>query len=139
LPQPLNLAGGGSGTLLVRRQMRTLLHAYPDGVVLKVEQVLCVPGQRSHTSVEVRALEVGHGRKMLLPYGILLILDREKRNRQCNGSGETVLARRGESDVHHHLNTGARLATDDGPRPWLCKVKGYHHANLTPIHVVDPG
>jgi hypothetical protein len=65
--------------------------------------------------VEVRALEVRHGRKMLLPYGILLILDREKRNRQCNGSGETVLTWRGESDVHHHLNAGARLATDDGP------------------------
>jgi hypothetical protein len=37
MPQPLNLAGGGSGTLLVRRQTRTLLHAYPGGVVLKVE------------------------------------------------------------------------------------------------------
>jgi hypothetical protein len=44
MPQPLNLMGDGSGTLLVRRQMRTLLHAYPDGVVLKVEQVQCVPG-----------------------------------------------------------------------------------------------
>jgi hypothetical protein len=37
MPQPLNLAGGGSGTLLVRRQTRTLLYAYPGGVMLKVE------------------------------------------------------------------------------------------------------
>jgi hypothetical protein len=44
MPQPLNLAGGGSVTLLVRRQSRTLLHAYPGGVVLKVEQ-LHVPDQ----------------------------------------------------------------------------------------------
>jgi hypothetical protein len=29
--------GGGSGTLLVCRQTRTLLHACPSGVVLKVE------------------------------------------------------------------------------------------------------
>jgi hypothetical protein len=45
MPQPLNLEGGGSGTLLVHRQTCTLLHACPSGVVLKVEQVLCVPGQ----------------------------------------------------------------------------------------------
>jgi hypothetical protein len=37
MPQPLNLSGGSSGTLLVRRQMHTLLHAYPGGVMLKVE------------------------------------------------------------------------------------------------------
>jgi hypothetical protein len=37
MPQPLNLVGGSGGTLLVRRQMRTLLHACPGGVVLKVE------------------------------------------------------------------------------------------------------
>jgi hypothetical protein len=45
MPQPLNLTGGGSGTLLVRRQTRTLLHACPSSVVLKVEQVLHVPDQ----------------------------------------------------------------------------------------------
>jgi hypothetical protein len=44
MPQPLNLASGGGGTLLVRRQTRTLLYAYPGGVVLEVEQVLCIPG-----------------------------------------------------------------------------------------------
>ena len=67
MPQPLNIAGGGSGTLLVRRQTHTLLHACPGGVMLKVEQVLRVPGQRSHPGVEVRALEVGHGLKTMLP------------------------------------------------------------------------
>jgi hypothetical protein len=45
MPQPLKLLGGGGGTLLTHRQMRTLLHAYPDGVVLEVEQVLRVSGQ----------------------------------------------------------------------------------------------
>jgi hypothetical protein len=50
--------------------------------VLKVEQVLRVPSQRSHPSVEVRALEVRHGCMSLLPYGALLIPDREKRDRQ---------------------------------------------------------
>jgi hypothetical protein len=45
MPQPLNLMGGSSGTLLVRHQIRTLLHACLGGVMLKVEQVLCVSGQ----------------------------------------------------------------------------------------------
>jgi hypothetical protein len=66
MPQPLKLVGGGSGTLVVRRQMRTLLHARTYGVVLEVEQVLCIPGQRSHLGMEVRALEVGRGIKALL-------------------------------------------------------------------------
>jgi hypothetical protein len=45
MPQPLNLTGGDGGTLLVCRQMRTLLPGHPSGVVLEIEQVLCVPGQ----------------------------------------------------------------------------------------------
>jgi hypothetical protein len=49
--------------------MRTLQPGHPGDVVLEVEQVLCLPGQRSHLDVEVRALEVGHGFKVLLPYG----------------------------------------------------------------------
>jgi hypothetical protein len=73
---------GGGGTLLVRHQTRMLLHAYPSGVVLEVEQVLRVPGQGSHPSREVRALEVRHGLKALLPYGVLLIPNREKHDMQ---------------------------------------------------------
>jgi hypothetical protein len=128
MPQPLNLEGGGSGTILVRRMTRTLLHAYPSGAVLKVEQVLRVPGKRSHPSVEVRvpgkrshpsvevrALEVGHGLKTLLPYGALLILNQEKGDRQCYSSYEAVLTQGGESDVHHQLNVGVELTADDGP------------------------
>jgi hypothetical protein len=82
IPQPLNLTGGGSGTLLVCRQTRMLLHACPGGVALKVEQVPHVPSQRSHPNMEVRAPEVGHGLKTLLPYGVLLISNREKRERK---------------------------------------------------------
>jgi hypothetical protein len=69
-----------------------LLHAYPGDVVLEVEQVLRVPGQQSHPNMEVRALEIGHGLKALLPYGVLLILNQEKRNRQCGSSGEAIIA-----------------------------------------------
>jgi hypothetical protein len=56
--------------------------------------------------MEVRALKVGHELKALLPYGVLLILNREKCDRQCHCSYEAVLAQGGEDDVHHHLNTG---------------------------------
>jgi hypothetical protein len=45
MPQPLKLMEGGGGALLIRRQTHTLLHARPGGVVLEVEQVLCIPGQ----------------------------------------------------------------------------------------------
>jgi hypothetical protein len=108
-------------------------------LLLKVEQVLCVPGQRSHPDVEVRAIEVKHGRKALLPYGVLLIPNQEKCDRQCGSSGEAVLAQKGESDVRHHLNVGVGFAVDDGPRPCLHRVEGYRHANLAPIQGMDPG
>jgi hypothetical protein len=49
--------------------------------VLEVEQVLRVLGQQSHPGMEVRALEVGHGLKTLLPYGVLLLLNWEKCDR----------------------------------------------------------
>jgi hypothetical protein len=67
--------------LLVCYQTHTLLHAGPSGVVLEVEHVLCVPSQQSHPGKEVRALEVEHGLKSLLPYGILLTPNHEKHNR----------------------------------------------------------
>jgi hypothetical protein len=86
--------------------------------------------------VEVRALEVTHDLKTLLPYGVLLILNRVKRDRQCCSSGEAVLAQGGESDVHHQLNVGVGLTAGDGPRPWLHGVEGYHHADLTLVHAV---
>jgi hypothetical protein len=65
--------------------------------------------------VDVRALKVGQGLKALLPYGVLLILNREKCDRQCGSSGEAVLAQGGDNDVHHHLNASVGLAADDGP------------------------
>jgi hypothetical protein len=86
MPQPLNLTGGGSGTLFVRRPTHTLLHGRVGNVVLEV------PGQRSHPSVEVRVLDVRHGLKALLPYGVLLIPNQQKCDRQCCCSGEVVLA-----------------------------------------------
>jgi hypothetical protein len=96
MPQPNNLVGGGSGTLLVHL-------------------------------------------KMLLPYGVLLILNREKRDRQCYSSGEVVLAQGGESDARHQLNARVGLTADDEPRPWLHGVEGYHHADLTLAHAMGLG
>jgi hypothetical protein len=104
--------------------------------MLEVEQVMRVHGQRSHPDVERRALEVGHSLKAMLPYGVLLILNQEKRNRQCCCSGEAVLTQGGEGDVHHPLNASVGLATNDGPRPRIHGVEGYRHANLTPIQAV---
>jgi hypothetical protein len=124
MPQRLNLLCDSDGTLLVCCQTRTLLPGCPRGVVLEVEQVLCVLGQRSHLGVEVRALEVGHSLKTLLPYRVLLILNWEKRDRQCCSSGEAVLTQGGESDVRHQLNASVELTADDEPRPQLRGVEG---------------
>jgi hypothetical protein len=74
--------------------------------------------------MEVRALEVGHGFKALLPYGVLLILNREKRDRQCCCSCEAVLTQGGEGDVRHHLNAGVGLAADNGPDHGCTGSKG---------------
>jgi hypothetical protein len=139
MPQPLNLSCGGGGTLLIRRQTRTLLPGCPHGVVLEVEQVLHVLGQRSHPGMEVRALEVGHSLKTLLSYGVLLIPNQEKHDRQCGSSSEAVLTQGGESDVRHQLNAGVGLAADYRPRPRLRGVEGYHHADLALVHVVGRG
>jgi hypothetical protein len=84
-------------------------------LLLEVEQVLCISNQRSHPGVEVRTLEVGHSLQALLPYGVLLILNWEKREKQCCCSGEAVLTQGGEGDVRHPVNTSVGLAIDDGP------------------------
>jgi hypothetical protein len=89
--------------------------------------------------VKVRAVEVEHDLKALLPYGVLLILNREKCDRQCCCSGEVVLAQGCEGDVRHHLNAGVRLTADDKPRPRLRGVEEYHHANLAPVQAVGHG
>jgi hypothetical protein len=81
----------GGGVLLICGQMHTLLHAGPGGVVLQVEQVLRILGHRNHLDTEVGALEDRHGLKMLLSYRVLLILNQEKRDRQCCYSGKAAL------------------------------------------------
>jgi hypothetical protein len=88
--------------------------------------------------MEVRALEVEHGLKALLPYGVLLILNWGKLDRQYCSSGEAVLAQEGDNDVCHHLNAGVGLAADDRPRPPLRGVKGYRHADHAPIQAIGP-
>jgi hypothetical protein len=79
------------GVLLKRAQVQTLLDDGPDGVVLQVEHVLRVLGQRSHAGMEVRALGVRHGLKMLLPHGILLVSNQEERDWHRSGVGEAAL------------------------------------------------
>jgi hypothetical protein len=130
---------GSGGVLLICYQTHTLLHAGLSGVVLEVKQVLRIPSQQSHPSMEVRTLEVRHSLKTLLQYRVLLILNQEKCNRQCCYSSEAILARGGEDNVRHHLDIGVGLAIDDGPQPRLHGVKGYRHANLAHVQVMSLG
>jgi hypothetical protein len=89
--------------------------------------------------MEVRALEVKLGLKVLLSYGVLMIPNREKRDGQCCCSGESILAQGGEGDVGHHLDAGVGLTADDGARPWLCGVEGYRHTKLAPAQIMGLG
>jgi hypothetical protein len=41
--------------------------------------------------------------------------------------------------VCHHLDGSVGLSADDGPRPRLRRVDGYHHASLTHYHTVGHG
>jgi hypothetical protein len=97
MPQPL-------GVLLVCGQPQTLLDDGPVGIVLQVEQVLCVHGHLSHTGMEVGALRVGHSHKALLPHRVLLITNREERRRHLSSGGEVALTLGGEGDKCHLLD-----------------------------------
>jgi hypothetical protein len=76
---------------------------------------------------------------MLLPYGVLQILNQVKHYWQCGSSGEVVLAQGGESDVRLQLNASVGLTTDDGPRLRLRGVEGYRHTDLTLVHAMGYG
>jgi hypothetical protein len=122
LLQLLKLTRNGIVVLIVCGQMHTLLHDSPGGVMLQVEQVLRILGHRNHVGAEVRALEVRHGLKALLPHGVFLILNREKRDRHRCGSGEATLTQQGECDVGCLLDGSVGLNADDGPRPWILLI-----------------
>jgi hypothetical protein len=130
LLQLLKLVRNGGVVLIVCGKTHMLLHDHPDGVMLQVEQVLRVLGHHNHASAEVRALEVRHNLKVLLPHRIFLIPNQEKSDRHHDGSGETTLTQLDECDVSRLLDGGVRLAADDGPHPRILLVEGYHHASL---------
>jgi hypothetical protein len=103
--------------LLVCGHTHALLDDSSGEVVLQVEQVLHALEHCSHNGVEVRALEVGHGLKVLLPYGIPLITNREERDLHLLSSSEVALTQGGECDLHRLLDDVVKLGADDNPHP----------------------
>jgi hypothetical protein len=77
--------------LLEEGHPQVLLDDGLDGVPLPVEHVLHVLGHCNHVGVEVRALQVNHVLKMLPPHGLLLLTDREQRDRHHGGVIEAAL------------------------------------------------
>jgi hypothetical protein len=86
--------------------------------------------------VEVGALEVIHGLKALLPHGVLLIMNKEKRDRHLSCSDEVAVTQGGEGDVCHLLDGGVKLAVDDDPYPWVHGVEGYRHVDLAHVQAM---
>jgi hypothetical protein len=121
MPQLLNV-------LLKRAQVQTLLDDGPDSSDLQVKHVLCIPDQCSHAGIEVRALRVGHGLKMLLPHRVLLVMNRKESDWHPCSVGEAALTQGGECDLCRLLNGLIQLNPDDGCHPWLHWVEGYRHA-----------
>jgi hypothetical protein len=116
--------------LLKRARVQTLPD---DGLAiagLQVKHVLRVPGQRSHASIEVRALGVGYGLKMLLPHWILLVTDQKERDWHHGGVGEAALTQGGECDLCRLLDGLIQLNPDDSCHPRFHRVEGYHHVDL---------
>jgi hypothetical protein len=72
-------------------QVQMFLHDGPASAGLQVKHVLRVPDQRSHASVEVRPLGVGHSLKALLPHRILLVTDQKEHDWHRGGVGEVAL------------------------------------------------
>jgi hypothetical protein len=119
--------------LLKRAQVQTLLDDGPGSPGLQVTHVLRVPSQHSHADVEVRALRVGHGLKMLLSHRILLVMNQKERDWHRGGVGEAALTQGGECNLCRLLDGLIQLDPDDGCHPWLRRVEGYHHVDLTLI------
>jgi hypothetical protein len=92
--------------------------------VLQVEQVTHVLGHHCPSGAEVWALEVGHSLEVLLPHGVLLILDWEECDRHLGGGGEAALTQIRESHVCHLLDGVVNLIADDGSYPWCHGSKG---------------
>jgi hypothetical protein len=72
-PQLCELAWGSDVALFISGHIETLLDNSFGGVVLQVEWVLLILSHSSHAGVEVQALRVRYGLKVLLPYGVSLI------------------------------------------------------------------
>jgi hypothetical protein len=132
----LELVRNGGVVLIVCSQTHARLHDSLGGVMLLVEQVLRVLGHRSHAGAEVRALEIRHSLKALLPHGIFLILNQEKHNRHHGGSGEATLIEGDECDVSRLLDCSVGLTANDDPCRWILLVEGYRHAGLTYVHAI---
>jgi hypothetical protein len=113
-----------------RARVQTLLDDGPSSAGLQVKLVLRIPGQRSHASVQVRALGIGHSFKTLLPHRILLVTERKERDWHRGSVGEVALTQRGEYDLCRLLDGLIQLDPDDGCHPRLCRVEGYHHVDL---------
>jgi hypothetical protein len=107
-----------------------LPHDGPTSAGLQVKHVLRIPGQHSHTGVEVRPIGVGHGLKTLLPHMILLITDRKERDWHRGGVGEAALTQGGECDLCRLLDGLIQLDPNDSCHLRLRRVEGYHHVDL---------
>jgi hypothetical protein len=110
--------------LLEEGHPQTLLDDGLDGVPLQVEHVLHVLGHRSHAGVEVRTLWVGHVLKTLPPHGLLLLVDREQRDRHRGSVVETTLTQGCEDDVCCLLDHLVQLDATDSCSPRLCRAVG---------------
>jgi hypothetical protein len=116
--------------LLKRARVQMLSHDGPAGAGLQIKQVLRIPSQCSHASMEVGPLGVGHSLKALLPHGILLVADRKEHDSHRGGVDEVGLTQGGECDLCCLLDGLIQLDPDDSCYPRLHQVEGYHHIDL---------
>jgi hypothetical protein len=73
---------------LVRVQTRVLLDDGAAGVVLKVEQIMCILGHLGPPDIELRADEVTSYVEVLTPLELLLVTDQEQHDRRVGPVSE---------------------------------------------------
>jgi hypothetical protein len=74
---------------------------------------------------------------VLLPQGILLILNRKECKRSAGGVGEVALTEGCESHVHHLLNAIIKVNAYNGYSVRCCRVEQDLHSNLARTQAVS--
>jgi hypothetical protein len=89
--------------------------------------------------VEVQALGVKYGLKVLMPHKISVLAKWKERDRCCSGVGKVAPTQRSECEVCRLIDGVIKLNANDSHHPWLLRIDRNGHADLTLLHAMSRG